>query len=344
MKLESLLFDRPQHLVATRPAPLRGMTKDNLRLMVSDMNKNHHTKFSQLPDFLSAGDVLVVNNSATLPASVLVEGRIGSFQLNLSTDYGRGLWLVEPRWSVSQAGPLPIKQGDKISVGDLAGQFVIPFPNLDRLWFVQFEGCLRCSLDKIGQPIRYGYVDTPYPLQHYQTVFAKIAGSVEMPSAAYPFTKKVVDNLQQKGVKIAEITLHTGVSSLEVEVDDIENHTLYPEPFVITEETASIINQAKETGQRIVAVGTTVVRALESGWDGTQVIARRGFTRRYIHPRVGVNVVDGLITGLHDPVTSHLAMLYTIADENRIKDAYQEAITEEYLWHEFGDSHLIWRE
>lgn len=344
MKLDSLMFDRPQHLAATRPASLRGVTKHDIRLMISSSRGNQHTAFRHLPDHLSAGDVLVVNNSATLPASITVRGRIGEFQLNLSTDYGRGLWLAEPRWSVSQPGPLPLQQGDKITVGDLAGQLVTPFPNLERLWFVQFEGCVRCSLDSIGQPIRYGYVDTPYPLDHYQTVFARIAGSVEMPSAAYPFTEQVVDELQKKGVQIAEITLHTGVSSLEVEVDDVENHTLYPEPFIIPNDTASIVNQAQENGQRIVAVGTTVVRALESGWDGMQVIARQGFTRRYIHPRVGVNVVDGLITGLHDPVTSHLAMLYTIADEKRIKGAYEEAIAEGYLWHEFGDSHLIWRD
>ncbi|MGB7340730.1 MAG: S-adenosylmethionine:tRNA ribosyltransferase-isomerase [Phototrophicaceae bacterium] len=344
MKLASLMFDRPSHLAATRPASLRGVEKANIRLMVSSSTGNQHTQFRHLPDFLAAGDVLVVNNSATLPASVRAKGSIGNFQLNLSTDYGRGLWLAEPRWSVSQAGPLPLQQGDKITVGDLTGRLVAPFPNLERLWFIQFEGCLRCSLDTIGQPIRYGYVDTSYPLQHYQTVFARVAGSVEMPSAAYPFTEHVVADLQQKGVQIAEITLHTGVSSLEVEVDDIESHTLYPEPFTISPETAAIVNHAKENGQRIVAVGTTVVRALESGWDGKKLNARNGFTRRYIHPRVGVHVVDGLITGLHDPVTSHLAMLYTIAKENRIKAAYEEAIAEGYLWHEFGDSHLIWRE
>ncbi|MEO1288077.1 MAG: S-adenosylmethionine:tRNA ribosyltransferase-isomerase [Chloroflexota bacterium] len=344
MKVGSLYFDRPEHLVATRPASERGLSRDSIRLMVSTSEGHQHTQFHKLADQFRAGDVLVVNNSATMPASLPAEGRIGEFRLNLATDYGRGLWLAEPRWSVSQPGPLALKQGDVISVGELQAKLIAPYPNLPRLWFVQFDGCVVCSMDKIGEPIRYGYVKSAYDLQHYQTVFSRVRGSVEMPSAAYPFTESVVESLKRKGVQIAEITLHTGVSSLEVEVDDIEAHTLYPEPFSVSDETAQIINQAKENNQRIVAVGTTVVRALESSCNGTVIQAKSGFTRRYIHPKVGIHVIDGLITGLHDPVTSHLAMLYTVASEDRIREAYREAIAEGYLWHEFGDSHLIWRQ
>lgn len=343
MKRESLIFDRPETLSATKPALERGISKDDIRLMVSSPDGHRHTNFRNMAEYLNAGDVLVVNSSATLPASLPATGAIGQFCLNLSTNYGRGLWLTEPRWSNSQPGPLPLKKGNVITVGNIQGRIIAPFPKLKRLWFVQFEGCVACNIKKIGQPIRYGYVENAYPLEHYQTVFASIPGSAEMPSAAYPFTNPVVNSLHKKGVQIADITLHTGVSSLEVEVEDVESHTLYPEPFEIPERTAKIVNQAYAEGRRVIAVGTTVVRALESGWDGIQVKAASGFTRLYIHPEVGINAVDGLITGLHDPVTSHLAMLYTIANEALIKDAYAEAIKEGYLWHEFGDSHLIFR-
>jgi S-adenosylmethionine:tRNA ribosyltransferase-isomerase len=142
-------------------------------------------------------------------------------------------------------------------------------------------------------------------------------------------------------VQIAPITLHTGVSSLEVEAEVVEEHPLYPEPFSVSAATAQAVNAAKREGRRIIATGTTCVRALESAWNGHEVTARRGFTRLYIHPARGVNVIDGLITGLHDPVTSHLAMLYTIAGQETIRSAYEAAVLERYLWHEFGDSHLI---
>jgi S-adenosylmethionine:tRNA ribosyltransferase-isomerase len=142
-------------------------------------------------------------------------------------------------------------------------------------------------------------------------------------------------------VQIADITLHTGVSSLEVEVDEVEDHPLYPEPFHIPDDTAALVNVAHDEGRRVIAVGTTVVRALESAWDGDKVQPAAGFTRLYIQPAKGVHVVDGLITGLHDPVTSHLAMLYAIAGQKLVREAYAEAVREGYLWHEFGDSHLI---
>ena len=343
MKREALVFDRPETLAATRPIIERGKTKDDIRLMVSSSSGHHHTVFANLVDYLQAGDVLVVNNSATLPASLPAQSKLGEFRLNLSTNYGHGLWLAEPRWSFSESGPLPVQKGDRFSVGNVSGRFIATFPNLPRLWFVQFESAIESIIAQIGEAIRYSYVENRYELSHYQTVFAKIAGSAEMPSAAYPFTDKVVASLKRKGIQIADITLHTGVSSLEVEVDTIEDHALYPEPFCISEKTAQIVNKAKADRQRIIAVGTTVVRSLESAWDSQEVKAVSGFTRLYIHPKIGVNVVDGLITGLHDPVTSHLAMLYTIVGEKRIKEDYQEAVKEGYLWHEFGDSHLILR-
>ncbi len=192
-----------------------------------------------------------------------------------------------------------------------------------------------------GTPIHYGYVEKSYPLDAYQTVFSTVPGSAEMPSAAQPFTPRVVAALRARGIAIAGLVLHTGVSSLEVDEEIVEDHPLYAEPFEVPLATARAVNEARRAGRRVIAVGTTVVRALESAWDGAQVRPMTGFTRLYVHPGRGVHVIDGLITGLHDPVTSHLAMLYALADQETIRSAYAEAVAEGYLWHEFGDSHLI---
>ncbi len=341
MKRSDLIFERPKELAASAPPELRGLKRDEVRLLVSTPGGHEHAHFFDLPEFLQTGDLLVVNRSATLPASLPATGRVGSFILNLSTDYGRGLWLAEPRWSAAKPGPLPVEKGERIEVAGLSTRLVAPFPGLPDLWFVKFDGNVQVAMSRWGEPIHYGYLSEAYPLEFYQTIFAKTPGSAEMPSAGYPFSRRVVERLHERSVEIADIILHTGVSSLEVEVEDIEELALYPEPFDVPAATANAVNIARREGRRVVAVGTTVVRALESAWDGEQVRSASGFTRLYVHPTRGVYTVDGLITGLHDPVTSHLAMLYAITGQETIRSAYAEAVSEGYLWHEFGDSHLI---
>ncbi|MCC6803001.1 MAG: S-adenosylmethionine:tRNA ribosyltransferase-isomerase [Anaerolineae bacterium] len=341
MKRSELVFARPRELQATAPAEARGVPRDQARLMVSAGGKHEHARFHDLARFLNPGDLLVVNDSATLPASLPAAGAPGGFIVNFATDFGGGTWLVEPRWSTSQPGPLPLGAGDEIEVAGLSVRLIAPYPGLPRLWFVYVDGDVHAAMRRVGAPIRYGYVEQAYPLSVYQTVFSRNPGSAEMPSAAYPFTERVVNDLRARGIQIAAITLHTGVSSLEVETEIVEEHPLYPEPFTVSASAADAVNAARREGRRVVAVGTTVVRALESAWNGHEVTSRHGFTRLYVHPARGVHVVDGLITGLHDPVTSHLAMLYTIAGQDVIRSAYDEAVGEGYLWHEFGDSHLI---
>lgn len=345
MKTLELDFARPPELQAAEPPEARGLARDEVRLLVSTPAGHSHTSFVQLADFLRPGDLLVVNRSATLPASLPTEslqgGPRGRFNLNLSTNYSGGLWVAEPRRGPAEPGPLPLERGDLLCAAGVQARLAAPYPGLPRLWFVQFEPGLENAMARRGAPIRYGYLAQPYPLAAYQTIFARVPGSAEMPSAARPFSRRVLARLRRKGVRLAGIVLHTGVSSLEIDSDEVEKHTLYAEPYAVPRATAWAVNRARAAGQRVVAVGTTVVRALESAWDGSQVQPRSGFTRLYVHPNRGVHVVDGLLTGLHDPRASHLAMLYAVAGRALVMDGYAEAVRRSYLWHEFGDSHLI---
>ena len=341
MKTSELIFDRPAQLQATAPREADGHRRDDVRLLISTPQQHTHAMFDELPNFLEAGDLIVVNDSATIPASLRARGEAGRFILNVSTRFGPRMWLAEPRWSTSQPGPLPLHAGDVITACDKQVKLVATYPGAERLWFV--EGDLAGAMTRCGEPIRYGYVDRPQPLTAYQTVFAKAPGSAEMPSAARPFTTEIVDALRDKGVGIAEIRLHTGVSSLEIETEEVESHTLPPEPFRVSAATADAVNDAHADGRRVVAIGTTVVRALESAWDADtqRVVPRSGYTRLLIHPGRGVFAVDGLLTGFHDPGASHLAMLYAVAGTDLVRDGYEQAIKGGYLWHEFGDSHLL---
>ena len=341
LSLAYLDFERPETLQAKEPVEFSGKARDEVRLLVSHAGGHTHSSFTQLADFLNAGDVLVVNDSATLPASLEAKSSSGPFLLNLSTRYGDTLWLAEPRTDFATPEVKDLKAGQMIDVFGVKGQLLMPYSNIPRLWFVQFEKPVENLMKSYGKPIRYGYTRQDIKLEHYQTYFSSQPGSAEMPSAARPFSKRIVDELIVRGIDIAPITLHTGVSSLEIETEDVLEHSLYPEPFEVSQETASLINQAKQEGRRIIAVGTTVIRALESAWNETSIVAQKGFTKRYVHPRSYFGVARGLITGLHDPKASHLAMLYAVAGQDLIQGAYAEAVKENYLWHEFGDSHLI---
>jgi S-adenosylmethionine:tRNA ribosyltransferase-isomerase len=348
LQLVDLDFERPDDLQATAPAEERGIARDEVRLLVSDGNEHTPTRFRDFATFLDPGDLVVVNQSATIPASLPADGPAGDFLLNLCTDYGDGLWLTEPRWSASEPGPLPLSAGDAIQIDGTTDRVVGGFPLIERLMFVRFEDDIHAVMETDGRPIRYGYLDEAYPLDTYQTYFATTPGSAEMPSAGQPFTERIVEMLRARGVGIATVTLHTGVSSLEVEYDqcerhcsDIECNPLYPEPFIVPGPTARAVNRTIQQGGRVIAVGTTVVRSLESAWDGERVRPAEGFTRTFVTPERGVHVVDGLLTGLHDPQTTHLAMLYAIASQKLIMDGYERAIDEGYLWHEFGDTHLL---
>lgn len=346
MKKIELDFDRPRALQADGPPERRGLERDEVRLLVSTEKGHEHARFRDLPRFLAPGTLLVVNTSATLPASLPAwHAGLGPILANVSTRYGGGLYLVELRRSAAEPGPLPVEIGDVFEIAGLSARLVAPHPGLPRLWFVRVEsgiGGMREAMARAGSPIRYGYLEAPYPpIEEYQTLFARDPGSAEMPSAGRPFTARVVDALRAKGVALAGITLHAGVSSHELEAEEVEDQVLYAEPFEVPEATAEAVTAARKEGRPVIAVGTTVVRALESAWQDGSVRPAAGFTRLMIHPGRPVQTVDGLITGLHDPLASHLAMLYAIAPKEMVRAGYAEAVREGYLWHEFGDSHLL---
>lgn len=337
-----LVFDRPAEAEATAPPEARGLARDEVRLLVSTSAGHRDASFRELPDFLEPGTLLVANRSSMLAASMPARGVNGTFMLNLATRFADDLWLAEPRWDSATPGPLPVTEDERISVAGVPASIGPEFPDAPRLRFVRFAGDIDAALVRRGSPIRYGYLEPPFPaLDAYQTIFGDTPGSAEMPSASRPFTPRVLAALERRGIELAKVTLHTGVSSLEVTEDRIESHPVPPEPFEVSAEAADAVERARAEGRRVVAIGTTAVRALESAWDGRRVRAASGFTRLVVHPGRGVNVVGGLITGLHDPLTSHLAMLHAIAGAEMVRGAYLAAVAGGYRWHEFGDSHLL---
>ncbi|AVH59515.1 MULTISPECIES: S-adenosylmethionine:tRNA ribosyltransferase-isomerase [Streptomyces] len=354
----------PEELSARVPAEQRGpgLDRDSVRLLVSRGTEVSHHAFVELPRQLRAGDVLVVNTSPTLAAAV--DGRVGHARVvvHFSTRGDDGRWAVELR-DPDGTGTTRARAGGPAGTevclpGDVGLVLEEPLTSRSpRLWWGRVPGAdVLGLLRRHGRPIRYSYTERDQPLSAYQTVFALPsadgAGSAEMPSAARPFTSRLVAELVSRGVQFAPVTLHTGVASAEA------HEPPYPEKYEVPWASARLINAAKgeqrraalawKSGDgsradgRIVAVGTTAVRAVESatGPDGL-VRAAKGWTDLVVTPERGVRVIDGLLTGLHEPEASHLLMLEAIAGGAAIDRSYEEALRGHYLWHEFGDVHLI---
>jgi S-adenosylmethionine:tRNA ribosyltransferase-isomerase len=324
-------------LDARVPPEARGVPRDGVRLLVGRQSTgevSHHT-FTDLPRLLRPGDVLVVNTSATLPAAVPVPGPEGMV-VHFSTELSAGVWLVELRKHGGKAQHRSGSPGDRYPLpGGAAVTLREPYSQ-GRLWVADVDAGMPGFLYRYGRPIRYDYVDGSWPLSDYQTVFATEPGSAEMPSAARPFTDRLVTRLVAAGVLLVPVLLHTGVASPEA------HERPYPERFVVPASTARVVNRARADGGRVIAVGTTAVRALETAAakDGT-VRAAAGWTDLVITERRSVRVVDGLLTGLHEPRASHLLMLAAIAGPALLERCYAEAVSAGYLWHEFGDTNLL---
>jgi len=335
LAMETLDFVLPEELEAREPPEARGLARDQVRLLVSYRTDDRmvHTRFDELPGFLRAGDLLVVNISATLPAALMARRENGSeVALHLSTQLDGALWVVEARKTAMTAG-------ERLDLpGGGSATFIEPYQGSWRLWTARLdlpESALS-YMHRHGKPIAYPYVTKEWPLEMYQTVYASRPGSAEMPSAGRAFSANVLDELRHRGVRIAPIVLHTGVSSLE------KDEPPYAEWYEVPQETVTAMRRAQAEGHRVIAVGTTVVRALESAVDESgELVASQGWTELVITPERGVRFVDGLLTGLHEPKASHLAMLEAIAGRDHLQKTYAAALEHGYLWHEFGDLHLI---
>jgi S-adenosylmethionine:tRNA ribosyltransferase-isomerase len=364
-------------LAASQPPEARGLSRDGVRLLVATPDGIVHARFGDLPRFLAAGDLLVVNTSGTFAAAV--DGRRGdgrpvvvhfSSPLDEGTPWagrpdgrssgkrdvgertpggpagegtpGETQWLVELRENAAATGPVTdAAPGETLTLPDGGSLTLLrryPGPTAIRMWAasVAVRGAPGAFLARHGRPIRYSYVPDPWPLSAYQAVFARSPGSAEMPSAGRPFTTDLMTDLITAGVVVAPITLHAGVASLEAGEPPL------PERFTVPEPTAQLVNLTRAEGRRVVAVGTTCTRALESAaGPGGTVRARHGWTDLVLGAGHPARVVTGLVTGWHDPEASHLALLEAVAGAGLVRAAYQEAEKAGYLWHEFGDSCLL---
>jgi S-adenosylmethionine:tRNA ribosyltransferase-isomerase len=338
-------FELPPELEAPSPAEYRGMTRDAVRMLVATRSDGNlvHSHFSEFPRFLNEGDLVVINTSGTLAAELDATAPDGSeVQVHLSTQLPAGLWTLEvrrnglPILDATAGATIRLPGGGHVAL--LGAYSPGPGGVGVRLWIsrLQTPERLHSYLARYGRPIRYGYVHGSYPISAYQNVYTTDPGSAEMPSAGRPFTPEVITRLVAKGVGIAPLLLHTGVASLEA------NEPPYAEYFKVSLPTAHRINDARRRGGRVVAIGTTVVRALESVVDEHgHVHPSEGWTETVVSPERPVRSIDGFLTGWHEPEASHLAMLEAIAGRPLLEASYAAALEEGYLWHEFGDVHLI---
>lgn len=339
-------FELPGGLVATGPPESRGVLRDRVRMLVASPGGLQHRVVADLPRVLRPGDLLVLNTSDTLPAALTgvtadgerVEVHLSTLDPAAGTAYPDALAATRSRWTVEVREPGP--PGGYPSAVDrtgttvhLAGGAVLDVDGRyapgSRLWTAEL--CSPVPLHKWlaahGQPVRYPYAGAPWPLHAYRTEHADTPGSAEMPSAGRPLTRRVLRRLAAHGVEVAPVVLHTGVSSPE------PGEPPYAEWFAVPAATATAARRAR----RVIAVGTTVVRALESAAGE----AASGWTDLVITPERGVSQVDGLLTGWHEPRASHLQMLQALAGPRLLADSYAEALRAGYRWHEFGDTHLL---
>lgn len=335
---------------ATGPVELLepGRERDGVRLLVTSGDGTiTHAAFTDFPELLGTGDVVVVNDSATIPAALPAQLGRKRLRLHISSAVpATSRRLVELRL-VDGLGSVPYgsaKAGDIVRLPG-AARAVLVSPRLrvgkpPRLWEadLMLPAGLHEYLASYGEPIRYGYVSRAWDLDAYQTIFARVAGSSEMTSAGRPFSARVVRKLQARGVSIVPVTLHTGVASLE------SDEQPYPEPFEISEATARAINEARSAGRRVIAVGTTVARALEGAIQKHgRLVPGSDETDIFISPGFAFGAVDAMITNFHLPQSTLLVLVSALAGRTRILAAYEEAIAASYRFFSFGDAMFVER-
>lgn len=341
-------FVLPAGSEATAPPEYAGHGRDDIALLLARSGGISEHRFGDLPDLLAPGDLLVVNTSPTLPAALdarLPDGT--TVPIHVSAPLEDDSWVIEIRRADNSGPERGLAGGSRIELpGAVALTLTASYPlvGLDRprLWQATVSPATELSsyLHRHGRPIRYSYVPGELPIEDYQTVYAAPsadgAGSAEMASAGRPLTTGLLTRLMARGITVAPLQLHAGVASPEAHEPPM------PERFAVPAATARLVELTRRTGGRVVAVGTTVVRALETVArpDGT-VPAATGWTELVIGPHRPIRVVDGLLTGLHEPEASHLLMLEQIAGPELVGAAYEAAVDRGLRWHEFGDSMLF---
>jgi S-adenosylmethionine:tRNA ribosyltransferase-isomerase len=335
-------LEPPPRLEAHKPPEARGLRRDEVRMLVAARagGRLADARVRDLPEILAAGDLLVVNTSATLPAALTARREDGAaLDVHVSTPVpDSGHRLVELRRDdASFDGG---RRGERLALpGGGVATLVARYVSGCRLWVadLRLPAALEPYLARHGRPIRYRHVPGEWPLDAYQTVYAREPGSAEMPSAGRPLSERVITALVARGIAVAPVVLHAGVSSLE------EGETPGPERFRVPAATARLVAATRAGGGRVVAVGTTVVRALESAADagGGTVAPAEGWARVVVTPERGVRAVDALLTGWHEPASSHLELLRAVGGRALVERCYAAALDRGYLWHEFGDVHLI---
>ena len=345
-------FKVPKELEAPAPPEARGQQRDQVRLLVIHRQSGQieHRRFYHIIDYLQPGDVVVLNISRTVSAAfpgVTDDGQ--TIEMRLSSHYstdGSGdgsIWQA-----VFKPDEAIIRPGLRLSFGDGALTAVVRHKreHIPKLWEIQFDPTDRpisAWMEQLGRPIKYDYVEQGWDLEYYQTAYATVPGSSEMPSAGRAFTPELLNRIQGKGVALAKIVLHTGVSNIDIETEDIKQHTMYEEWYQVSPDAARAINQARAQGGRIFAIGTTVVRTLETAADEQGVVQPgEGWTNLYITPGHRFKAVDALVTGLHEDKSTRLVLASAFSgDQALVLRAYNQAIEQGYLWHEFGDVSLM---
>ena len=340
MKTSDFYYDLPPELIAQTPLEKR----DESRLLCLDKATGEwsHHHFYELPDFLRAGDCLILNNSRVLPARLL--GRRlpggGACEVLLLQDKGDKVWecLVRPGKH--------LREGARVSFGDgeLTAEIAEVLPDGNRLVRFDYNGIFLEVLERLGKMPLPPYIKEELQDQErYQTVYSKVNGSAAAPTAGLHFTPELLERIAAKGVGVGYVTLHVGLGTFRpVKEDEIEQHDMHSEYCTIPQETADLINRTKANGGRVICVGTTSCRTIESwaGEDGTMT-ATGGWTNIYIYPGYRFKVMDALVTNFHLPESTLIMLVSALAGREHVLAVYEEAVRERYRFFSFGDAMFI---
>ncbi|GHI00454.1 S-adenosylmethionine:tRNA ribosyltransferase-isomerase [Neobacillus kokaensis] len=339
--VKALDFYLPDELNASHPPEKRGIRRDHVRMMVLDRSSGavRHDHFFHLDHYLEPGDMLILNNSRTIPAVLQAEWVSNTGLLTPKVEVRLARRKRDNTWEALIAA-VPVNIGDKLIFPPDLSATVVSEKENSPLKVIQFSrkgADLFNRIYALGEPVRYEYIQHPWDLDYYQTVFASHPGSVEMPSAGRAFSWELLFKLKQRGIGVDFIQLHTGLSYL---LDDNwhQSPEENEEEYHISEQTMEQILQTKAAGKKVIAAGTTVVRAIETAAKNGVL---SGMTNLYIHQDSPLKIADGILTGFHEPLASHLDMLSAFISQQNLLHAYNQAIEAGYLWHEFGDMNLI---